>query len=106
MNLITDVGKNIQSLRKQKKLTQEKLGERAGIDPKYISALELGYRNPTLTTLQKIAKGLGVEPYELFIFITPYQEQQKTRIVKAITSAIKRADVKTLNICLDLLTKI
>lgn len=106
MNVTTDVGKNIQSLRKQKKLTQEKLGERAGIDAKYISALELGYRNPTVTTLEKIAKGLGVEVYELFIFFTPYPEQEKAKIVKSITSIIKGTDAKTLNTCLELLTKL
>jgi len=55
------IGKHIQSLRKQRQLSQVQLGRRSGIKRQYISRLERGkLKNPTLNTLRKIAQGLGV----------------------------------------------
>ena len=41
-------------------LTQEKLAERAGLHPTYISMVERGVRNPTLDAAVRIAKALKV----------------------------------------------
>lgn len=46
-------------------LTQEQLAEAAGLHPTFISNLERGYRVPTVVTLVKVARGLGVEPAQL-----------------------------------------
>ncbi len=53
-------GEVIRQLRKERELTQEQLGEKAGVDPKSIIQIEGGKRNPTLKTLQKIATALEV----------------------------------------------
>ncbi len=53
-------GEVIRRLRKEKELTQEQLGEKAGLDPKSIIQIEAGKRNPTIKTLQKIASALDV----------------------------------------------
>ncbi len=68
MLLKEELGKNIQILRKRKKLTQEKFAELIGIDPKNVSKIENGKNYPTAETLSLIIDALGVEAYELFVF--------------------------------------
>ena len=41
-------------------ISQEELGYRAALDRTYISGLERGVRNPSLTALAAVAAGLGV----------------------------------------------
>ena len=55
----------IRAYRKKAKLTQTQLGEKLGVHFSEISAYERGTRNPTLTTIARIADGLGIQPYEL-----------------------------------------
>ena len=56
------IGKGIKALREEASLSQETLAERSGLDRVYISYLENGHRQPTVTTLFKIARGLAMEP--------------------------------------------
>jgi len=46
-------------------LTQYQLGRRVGLHMNYISDLELGKRNPSLTTLCRLARGLRVKARDL-----------------------------------------
>jgi len=103
MDLLIHLGKRIQAIRGKKGLTQEQLEERTGINAKYISAVECGQRNITINTLNKIAKGLDVELYELFLF--SYELQSEKAVRKALDSFIKDADIKSLNLCLEFLKK-
>lgn len=41
-------------------ISQEELGQRAKLDRTYISGVERGVRNPSLTALVSIASGLGI----------------------------------------------
>lgn len=68
MMLKKDLGKRIQALRKQKKLTQDKFAELVGIDPKSISKIENGNNYPSAETLAAIATALELNVYELFVF--------------------------------------
>ncbi len=54
-------------VRKNRGMTQEELAEKAGIKYKHYQAIESG-RKPDvrLSTILKLARGLGVEPWELF----------------------------------------
>lgn len=58
-------GRNIRSLRRQKGLTQEKMAEMAGINPKYLGEIERGIKNPTALIVQRIAAALGVPVCEI-----------------------------------------
>jgi transcriptional regulator with XRE-family HTH domain len=60
------VGQRIRSLRKEKGLSQEELGEKAGFHYTYMGGVERGEKNPSLDTLNKIAGALGVGIVELF----------------------------------------
>ena len=54
------IGKNIKKLRKQKGISQDRLSKLADVSLNLIAKLELGNnQNPTINTLNKIAKALG-----------------------------------------------
>jgi transcriptional regulator with XRE-family HTH domain len=61
------VGGNVRRLRTIAGLTQAKLAEKMGVDRAYVSALELGERNPTIITLWHVSQALGVRIARLFV---------------------------------------
>lgn len=46
-------------------ISQEELGLRANLDRTYISGIERGIRNPSLTALVDLAQGLGISVSEM-----------------------------------------
>lgn len=52
-------GLNVRRLRLKKGLSQVALAKKAGLSPNYIGTLERGIQNPSLKTLERLAKGLG-----------------------------------------------
>jgi transcriptional regulator with XRE-family HTH domain len=56
----TQFGKKLREIRLKKKLSQGDVSRILGVHRTYISGLERGARNPSLLTVQKIAKALGV----------------------------------------------
>lgn len=66
LDVLSQLGKRISYLRKQKKFSQISLAYEAGIAKSYLSELELGKRNPSVKTLNKIAITLDVTIEELF----------------------------------------
>ena len=56
------VGENIRRIRQERGLTQRQLGELVGASEAYIRAYESGRRNPKLSSLEKIADALSVNP--------------------------------------------
>jgi len=56
------LGRNLRRLRQEKGLSQEEFAFEAEIHRTYISDLERGARNPTVTIVEKLAKALGVKP--------------------------------------------
>jgi len=61
-SLLIAFGKTLRKRRMKASLSQEKLALACGLDRTYISLLERGLRQPSLTTLFQIAKYLGVAP--------------------------------------------
>jgi len=103
MSLMVQLGKRIQTLREKRGLTQEQLEEKTEVNAKYISAVERGQQNVTVKTLEKIAQGLNIELYQLFLFS---EEAESDRVVKkAINSLLQEADLKTLTLCAAFLRK-
>lgn len=54
------VGYRIKELRNKLNISQEELGFRSGVHRTYIASLEVGKRNVSIATLEKIVKALGV----------------------------------------------
>ena len=59
------MGRRLQKLRKERDMSRAELADLAGITRQYIRQLEAGLSDPTVGTLQKIAKALGVPVTEL-----------------------------------------
>ncbi|MBR6862374.1 MAG: helix-turn-helix transcriptional regulator [Acidaminococcaceae bacterium] len=54
--------RNIRELRLSKQLSQEELADICGLHRTYISDIERGNRNVSIDNIEKIAKGLDVDP--------------------------------------------
>jgi transcriptional regulator with XRE-family HTH domain len=58
-------GREVRRRRKALGLTLEQLAEKSGLSPHYLSTVETDGRDPSLSTIVGIAKGLGCPPGEL-----------------------------------------
>lgn len=85
-NLVKFVGMNIREIRKMKKLTQEELSEKSGLQTSFLAGVERGERNITLETLEKILNGLEVDAKTVFSFnnIVPDEHFSKKEIIDLI----------------------
>lgn len=61
----TQFSKILREVRLKKNLSQGDIARILGVHRSYISGLERGRRNPSLLTVQKIAKALGVNAKDL-----------------------------------------
>lgn len=62
-------GERIRILRQNKHLTQEQLGELAGLNPNYVGQVERGQRTPSVNAIHALAEALGVDPG--FLLMSP-----------------------------------
>ena len=65
MRVQDQLGENIRRIRRDAGLSQIELSHRCGLHFSEISRLERGRRDAQLTTIVKVARGLGVPPAEL-----------------------------------------
>jgi transcriptional regulator with XRE-family HTH domain len=61
-----NIGKRLLALRAARNLSQGDIEKRTGLMRCYVSRVENGYTTPGLKTLQRWAKALEVEVYQLF----------------------------------------
>ena len=62
------IGEKVKRLRQDRELTQQKLAEKIKMDITTINEIENGRRNPSVKTINKLARALKVNPSELLIF--------------------------------------
>ena len=65
MDIRKKFGKRLRALREERGWSQEEFADRAGLHRTYVSAVERGVRNPTLSVLERLAKALGVSMADL-----------------------------------------
>lgn len=65
MDIRQRLGRNVRRLRVGKELSQEAFADEAGIHRTYVSDIERGARNPTITVVERLAVALGVGADEL-----------------------------------------
>ena len=63
--VLAALGRNVRRQREAKEFTQEKLAEKSGLDPTYISDIERGRRNPGIKNVARLAKALGLSTSDL-----------------------------------------
>jgi transcriptional regulator with XRE-family HTH domain len=61
------LGMRIKQLRAEKEITQEELADRCDLFRTYMSRIESGLANPTLTVLHTLAAGLEISVIELLM---------------------------------------
>lgn len=60
-----NLGRNLKAAREAREWSQEDLAHQAGIQPADISRIEAGKRDLRLSTIEKLAKALGIPPGRL-----------------------------------------
>lgn len=82
------VGENIKKFRKEKGLTQKKLGEKCGIAESNIRKYENGKQNPKFETIQKIASALETPIQKIYGFM-PIDLYKTTEEYKTTMKKVK-----------------
>ena len=67
--LLLKVGKRVRNLRTDRGWSQEELADRSGVNRSYMSRVELGKSDVSLSVLHKIARTLGLSLAELLVGI-------------------------------------
>lgn len=65
MDIRRILARNLKRLRTEKGWSQEELADQAGLHRTYVSGVERGVRNPTITIIATLAKALGVPAADL-----------------------------------------
>jgi transcriptional regulator with XRE-family HTH domain len=69
----------LRRLRLEAGLTQEQLGFEAGLRRTYVSILELGHQQPTLTTILKLSKPLAHSAAEIVALVESQLSKARRR---------------------------
>jgi len=77
---------NIKRIRKEKGITQEKLAEACDTATSYIGLMEIYKNVPKLSTIERIAGALDIDPLELFKDKNkvPLEQEDKIQKIKSI----------------------
>jgi transcriptional regulator with XRE-family HTH domain len=62
---VGDLGRNLRAARERLGLTQEQVSERSGVQAGEVSRIERGMRDPKVSTLEKLAAAVELEPADL-----------------------------------------
>lgn len=65
VNIREIFAENLRKIRRKRGLTQEKLAEKVDMSLQYLALLELGRKFPSGEMLERLAKALDIETYEL-----------------------------------------
>jgi transcriptional regulator with XRE-family HTH domain len=72
---------NIKRIRKEKGVSQEKLAEACNTATSYIGLMEIYKNVPKLSTIERIANALDVDPLELFKDKNKVPQEQEAEIL-------------------------
>jgi transcriptional regulator with XRE-family HTH domain len=86
----------LHSLRMERNFTQEALSAKSKLHQGYISALERSRQIPSLSTLDQLAKGLGVELSALLDFPDKAgsSDDRKKEEIAIVVRLLQKADLK------------
>jgi transcriptional regulator with XRE-family HTH domain len=81
---------NIKRIRKEKGISQEKLAEACNTATSYIGLMEIYKNVPKLSTIERIAKALDVDPLDIF------KDKNKIPLEHEIKNENKKKSILTL----------
>ena len=73
------IGEQLRAWRAARGLSQRALAEKAGVGAVLVARLELGQTDPRLSTLEKLAEGLGLTVPELLTPLGKAKRPARTR---------------------------
>ncbi len=76
-NLMEALGKVVETLRKERKMTKTNLASFSGIQERYIRSITKGLGNPTICAIFRICDALGVSPIDFISKILDELSQEK-----------------------------
>ena len=106
-DVLKNLGERIRTFRKAANLTRARLAEKAAISVYYVGEIERGEASPSLSTIQDIAKALGVKIRELFYF--PSEQETPKEIVEEIVMRLQAegfSDVEGLMLIREMVKRI
>jgi len=89
-NIREILAENMKKHRQKLDITQPELAERANISTNFIGMIEQKRKFPAPEMLERIAKALEIEPYELFA-VTPSPQNELEQLRREIKDDIKNA---------------
>jgi len=105
-DILKRLGVRIREERKKARLTQEKFAERVGLSVDYIGYIERGKQAPYLKTLERIAKTLDVEVYELFLFEKGTKKLKTGDAIKELVLSVRNRDPEDIRFAASMLKQI
>ena len=101
---LVEIGKNLQSIRKRRGLTQKELGEKIGLTREAVSSYEAGRTHLMVTTLMDIATVLRVKVNEILGLERQTSEINVSRrwakrmdIIESLPESVKKHILRTLD---------
>jgi transcriptional regulator with XRE-family HTH domain len=103
MNYLTRLGEKIKLTRKSNGMSQQQLAAKSGFDYRYIGFLEKAKINPTIKTLERIARALDVHVCEILPSETEdreradiYRLSEREMMMYLVMRNLHKADFKKL----------
>jgi transcriptional regulator with XRE-family HTH domain len=62
---VTKLGPNLREARLKLELSQEQVSERSGVHATEVSRIEAGKRDPRVSTVERLARAVGLRPGQL-----------------------------------------
>ena len=98
--LIKIVGKRIRDIRKEKKISQEKLAELASLSSSYISDIENGKVNASIVSYYQIAEALNMPLSTLVMAVNTADKKTEAELADLFNQA-RNLDQKKRNVFLS-----
>ena len=105
MSSKVNIGKIIKEQRKSIPLSLNQLAKLSGVSVSHLGRIEQGHRQPSTRTLQKIAKHLGFDLYELLVIAghllpdpSTFSEEQRDKLRVELNALLERLAADSIRI--------
>jgi transcriptional regulator with XRE-family HTH domain len=94
MNVKTSFGENLKFYRREKKLSQEQLSEKADISVKHLSAIERGLTFVSADLLERFSQALEIPVF--YFFIKNHELFYNEAMIHALDRIVEKHLIKTI----------
>lgn len=99
------VGNNIQRLRRALNITQKDVSDRTHISESHIAQIEQGVKNPSLRSIQQIAKALNVDQDEWLKLAGEDLLDEKQKLLLELQDVASQTDLEYIQTVIKLITQ-